>query len=212
MAGAGWLSQFFCGLLEAIIVPWSGKNMNKTSPISLLISFAGLMGFWLIMSGRYDAFYISLGVLSVVMVMAVNYGLRSYRFYADEADVLLNINYLKLPVYLLWLVWQIVVSGIDVALIILRRSLPISTFIVRFRVDMPGAHARMILGNSITLTPGTLTIDIQGNEFTVHALTPRSVSRVVDGDMPRKVARLFDRKKDVMVYDVRFYSSPEELA
>ena len=195
----------------AIVHCWEVK-MKQASPISLLVSFTALMGFWLLMSGHYDVIHIGLGVLSAVIVLAVNYSLRQHTFYADEKDDILHLHYGKLLIYLPWLSWQIICSGIDVAFIILRKSLPISTYILKFRVDMPSAHARMILGNSITLTPGTLTLDIQGNEFTVHALTPRSVSRVVDGDMPRRVARLFERKVDVMVYDVRFYSSPEELA
>ncbi|MCB1165947.1 MAG: Na+/H+ antiporter subunit E [Leptospiraceae bacterium] len=186
--------------------------MKKVSPISLLLSFASLFGFWLIMSGYFDWFHMSLGVLSVLIVLIMNHSLKQHSFYADEKDDLRHLRYGYFLYYLLWLSWQIIASGFHVAGIILRKSLPISTYIVRFKADLPSAHARMILGNSITLTPGTLTIDIQGNEFTVHALTPQSISTVVDDNMPSRVARLFTKERKSVVYDVRFYSSPEELS
>lgn len=187
-------------------------KMKKLSFVSVILSFCGLLAFWLVMSGHYDPIHIGMGVLSVIIVMYVNHSLRRHSFYPDEMDDLINIRYGYLIYYILWLVWQIIASGFHVAGVILRKSLPISTYIVRFKADLPSAHARMILGNSITLTPGTLTIDIQGNEFTVHALTTKSVSSVVDDSMASRVARLFSKEKKAIVYDVRFYSSPEELA
>ena len=186
--------------------------MKNLSLVSVVLTFCSLMGFWLIMSGHYDPIHIGMGVLSVILVLYVNHGLRRYSFYSDEKDDLSNLRYGYLIYYLGWLAWQIIASGFHVAGVILKKSLPISTYIVKFRADLPSAHARMILGNSITLTPGTLTIDITGNEFTIHALTPQSLSSVVNDDMPSRVARLFSREKKSIVYDVRFYTSPEELS
>ena len=186
--------------------------MKKLSFVSGILSFCGLLAFWLVMSGHYDPIHIGMGVVSALVVMYVNHSLRRHSFYSDELDDLINLRYGYLIYYVAWLGWQIIASGFHVAGVILRKSLPISTYIVRFKADLPSAHARMILGNSITLTPGTLTIDIQGNEFIVHALTTKSVSSVVDDSMPSRVARLFSREKKAIVYDVRFYSSPEELA
>jgi len=185
--------------------------MKKSSIFNLALAFVALMAFWLAMSGKFDLQYIGFGVLSVLVVLAVNHGLRRHQFYPDE---IADWNRLRLgfaAYYLVWLTWQIIISGIQVASIIVRRSLPISTYVVKFKTNLASANERMILGNSITLTPGTLTLDITEDEFTVHALTFESLSSLLDDSMPSRVARLFSRGKKAVIHDIRFIASPDEL-
>jgi multicomponent Na+:H+ antiporter subunit E len=63
--------------------------------------------------------------------------------------------------------------------------------VIRFRTHLQNEVAKVVLGNSITLTPGTVTVDIEGDLFTVHALSDTAAESVLDGDMERRVAWVF---------------------
>lgn len=152
-----------------------------------------------------------MGLISVAIVMAVNYRLKSHSYFADETDVIKDLRFIYMPYYFGWLLVQIIISGIQVAKILLSPSLPIRTSIVKFRVDFPNPHCRMILGNSITLTPGTLTVDISGDEFTVHSISPVSFESIASDVMPQKVLKLFRDEAEQVVHDFRVIHSKEEL-
>lgn len=186
-------------------------RVKKRSIFSLFVSFGLLMSFWLVMSGFFDVFHIGMGVVCVTIVMGIDAKLKSLKYYGDDADVLSQIRYGYGVFYVVWLVWQIVISGIHVAGVILSPRLHNRSCIVRFKVDLPNAQARVILGNSITLTPGTLTLDIHENEFTVHALVPESYAGIIDDSMPRHVLRLFTPDVRQVVSDVRVIHDGEEL-
>lgn len=163
------------------------------------------------MSGFFDPVHSLMGVFSVAGVMALNYRLRKHKYYEDEVDVLNELRYGRLLFYLLWMFWEIVASGIQVARVILTPSLPIKQNMVRFKVDLPSAHAKMILGNSITLTPGTLTVDIHEDEFLVHSLTPRAYGSIINDKMPQEVLKLFTKEMHPVVTDVTIISDNKNL-
>lgn len=169
------------------------------------------MGFWYIMSGFFDVTHTIMGVISVTIVMAINYKLKAFSFYENETDVIKDLRFHYLPWYFVWLFWQIIVSGIHVARILLSPSLPIKTSLVRFKVNYPNPHAKMILGNSITLTPGTLTVDINDDEFIVHAISPVSFEGIASDEMPRQVLKLFTKEMHDVVTDFEVIHSKEEL-
>lgn len=177
--------------------------MKKRSVFSLLVSFALLMSFWLVMSGFFEPLQIGMGVVCVLIVMLVDAKLKNLHYEADDHDVLPQIRFGYGLYYIGWLVWQIVISGIHVAGVILSRRQVNQTAIVKFNVDLPSVQARVILGNSITLTPGTLTLDIQGDEFTVHALFPESYAGIVDDSMPQHVLKLFTADVRPVIRNVR---------
>lgn len=169
------------------------------------------MAFWLVMSGFFDVIHILMGAASIAVVMAVNHRLWKYNYYEDEVNIIEKVRLGSFLLYVPWLAYQIVVSGLQVARIILSPSLPISTKVLRFKVDLPSAHAKMILGNSITLTPGTLTVDIEGDEFLVHALAPQSIGGITSDAMPRQVLRLFTSDTHQVVSDLEIIRDKEEL-
>jgi multicomponent Na+:H+ antiporter subunit E len=183
---------------------------KKLSIYNLTLSFISLMTFWFVMSGLFDWFHIILGVISVSIVMAVNYQLKQTRFFEDEMDDLKELRIHYAVYYVFWLIIQIFISGIHVASVILRPRMPIHPHIIKFRVDLPSAHARMILGNSITLTPGTLTIEIRDDQFTVHALTAKSFESIVDESIPGRVLKLFTKEEHQVIHDLRIYDAQEE--
>lgn len=152
-----------------------------------------------------------MGVISVTFVMAINYKLKAHKFYKNETDVLKDLRFIFLPWFFIWLLWQIIVSGIHVAKILLSPSLPIKTSMVRFKVNYPNPHAKMILGNSITLTPGTLTVDIKDDEFIVHSISPVSFEGIASDEMPKQVLKLFTKDLHDVVTDFEVIYSKEEL-
>lgn len=144
--------------------------------------------------------------------MAINYRLKKHAFFEDETDVIKDLRFFYMPWYFGWLLMQIVISGIQVAKILLSPSLPIETSVVRFKVNYPNPHCKMILGNSITLTPGTLTVDIRGDEFIVHAISPASFEGIASDTMPQQVLKLFTSEMHPVVSDFEVIYSKEELS
>ena len=90
-------------------------------------------------------------------------------------------------VYWPWLIKEIVKSAWDVSKIILNPALPISPTLVRFRPSQRSVMGLVIHAQSITLTPGTITIEAEPDEFLVHGLTQSSAQGVIDSEMDRRV-------------------------
>lgn len=189
----------------------TSSGLRRSTFLSNAISFAGLLGFWLVMSGYYDAIHIGYGVACTFLVLWLFRRIRSHQFYPDDETVAHRVRYGRALYYIVWLLWQIIVSGVYVAGVILRRRMPIEPSVVTFRADLPGPTARMILGNSITLTPGTLTVQIEDDRFVVHALTPDTFAGIVDDSMPRQVLRLFSREDRPVISDVEITHSNVDL-
>ena len=72
------------------------------------------------------------------------------------------------PIYLLALAIEMVKANIDVAMRVINPGLPINPGIVEFKTELKSDFLKFILANSITLTPGTLTMDVRGDSFFVH--------------------------------------------
>ncbi|MEX0944731.1 MAG: Na+/H+ antiporter subunit E [Balneolaceae bacterium] len=175
------------------------------------MSFISLMTFWVVMSGFLDAIHLSMGVVTVIGVMYINYKLKSHRFFDDDMNDLKELRFSYALWYLVWMIGQIILAGINVAGVIIRPKMPIQTSLLTFRVDLPSAHARMILGNSITLTPGTLTIDIVGDTFTVHALDDASHEGITSDTMPRKVLKLFENIDRPVIKDLKIIKMSKQM-
>ena len=83
------------------------------------------------------------------------------------------------------------VANIDIAKIVLKKDMPIDPALVRFESALTTDLARVMLGNSITLTPGTLTVEIEGSEFLVHGISEGGATGPVIDEMQRKLAEMF---------------------
>jgi multicomponent Na+:H+ antiporter subunit E len=168
-----------------------------------------LMGVWLLLSGHYDAFHISLGVFSVGLVMVLNRGLYRVRLY--PGDVHRDLQFGRLFIYVFWLAKEIVVAALQVARYVLDPRMPIDPSFLEFHAELPNASSQVVLANSITLTPGTLTVDITEGVFLVHSLSDASSASLVEGTMPRRVAELFEGDESGEVTGVKIIKSAGEL-
>lgn len=164
------------------------------------------------MSGFFDAIHLGLGVLSVVSVMYVNYKLKTHRFFKDDMDDLSELRFSRAAYYIGWMIIQIIMAGFHVAGIIIRRKMPIHTTMITFRASLPSAHARMILGNSISLTPGTLTIDITEDFFIVHSIDEKSYEGIASDKMPREVLKLFEKEERQVIHDLKITTQTEKVS
>src|SRR5690625_4546481 len=167
--------------------------MNKISKYSLALSFISLMLFWTVMSGFLDAIHLSLGVASVISVLAINYKMKSYRMYEDDMNDLKELRFIRAVYYIGWMIVQIFKAGMHVLAILFKNQIPYNTSVLKFRVDLPRAHAQMLLENSIARPPGTVTMVIEGEHFVVHALDHDSFAGIVSEEMPGEVLRLFQK-------------------
>jgi len=142
--------------------------------------------FWIINSGHFDFLLLSFGVLSVAIVIVVN---RIITRVNEEYHPPIILS-LRLPFYILWLVKEIIKSNIDVIRCIWQRKPAIEPRVIRVKASQETDLMRVLYANSITMTPGTVTLEIEGDEFTVHALTRASREGVESGDMDRRVRSL----------------------
>ena len=156
-----------------------------------------LFAFWVVLSGKFDAFHLGIGAVSAVCIAlsTQNLLLRTPAIVSDARHPLTAIAWGRLLLYVPWLVWQVVLSSLQVAWVVLHPKMPINPRVVQFETPLPHELARMTLANSITLTPGTVTLDVEGDTFIIHALTTVSASALTPGTgqgrMQRRVEFLY---------------------
>ena len=143
-----------------------------------------LFAFWLLMSGIYVPFLIGSGLVSAVLVVWL--ARRMEMVDAEGHPVHLGFSVLA---YWPWLFKEIAISGWTVTRIILDPRLPISPTLVRFKPRQRTSVGLVTHANSITLTPGTISIGVRPDEFLVHALTREGAQAVADSEMDRRAER-----------------------
>ncbi|MCK5058030.1 MAG: Na+/H+ antiporter subunit E [Candidatus Aminicenantes bacterium] len=194
--------------------------MKRIFILNSVIQFILLFGLWLLLSGHYDPTHILMGLFSCLLVTLLNLRLRKYYYFKEElkdTEAKIKgiapgrIRILRLFFYIPWLIWQIVISSLQVAYAVLRPKMPIDPALIRFKTKLPNLESKVILGNSITLTPGTITIRIEGDEFLVHALMDVSQTGILDGSLPTEVAKLYERTPEQVVQQVEIIKSSAEI-
>jgi multicomponent Na+:H+ antiporter subunit E len=143
-----------------------------------------LLAFWLLLSGHYTPFLVGAGVVSTAAVIAFAARLEVI----DREGLPLHLG-LPALTYWPWLAWEILKSAWEVSRVILSPSLPISPKWIRVHASQRTLAGRVTFANSITLTPGTITLDAEGESFHVHALTEEGAAALAEGAMDRRVSR-----------------------
>jgi multicomponent Na+:H+ antiporter subunit E len=145
--------------------------------------FGACLAFWILLSGHLDPLSLALGAASAALVTAAN-----------RRDELLSPALRAVPrfvTYLPWLLKEMALASLQVAWVVVHPRLPIEPVVVRYTPPVRSELALTTLGNSITLTPGTLTLDVEDTTLVVHALTSAAARGVLDGAMARRVAWVF---------------------
>jgi multicomponent Na+:H+ antiporter subunit E len=144
--------------------------------------FMVLLAVWLGWSGHYTPLLIGLGLLSILVVLAIGHRMRVVDHESAPVEMAARIL-----AYITWLLWQIFKANIHVGLRVLNPRLPISPRIVRVTPSQIGDMGRVIYANSITLTPGTVSLNVEPDCIMVHALTQEAAEELEQGDMDRRV-------------------------
>jgi len=149
--------------------------------------FISLLALWCLLSGMYQPLLLALGAASCAFVTWIVWR----KDVIDHESVPLHIKWGRIFGYWIWLLGQIIKANIDVARVIWNPSMPISPTVIRVPARM-NPVAKVIYANSITLTPGTVSIEVDENEIEVHALTRAGADDLLTGEMGRRVAALED--------------------
>lgn len=140
---------------------------------------------WLLLSGHSEPLLIILGVASCVAVVYLSRRMDLI----DHEGHPIHLSW-RVLLYWPWLLWEIVKANVDVGRTILRREMPIALRVLNLKTTQRTELGRVIYANSITLTPGTVTIALEGEDVAVHALTTGGAEGLETGDMDRRVTAI----------------------
>ena len=150
-----------------------------------LLMWLLLFGFWIAWSGHTKPLLLTLGVFSCLLSWWIGERMTQ----VDQARTEYHLGFRPIG-YAIWLMWEVVKSNLHVARVILSPQLPIQPQLLRVEANQKTELGRVIHANSITLTPGTITLDIRDGSVLVHALTHHTASGLKEGTMNRKVTAL----------------------
>lgn len=163
-----------------------------------------LFAFWVVLSGKMEPRYLAIGFLTAVAVTVIT---RPFSVLPGAgsngagAVSVWDLPWLRLLAFLPWLFWQLVKSSVSMAWLILHPKMPIDPQVIRFEKHFPHPVGYLVLANSITLTPGTLTVDVQDGRFTVHCVQTATAECLApagcEGEMPRRVGLIFGAAREV---------------
>ena len=156
--------------------------------MAFIATFVILFAFWIFISGQLDWWHLSWGVLSCALVAFISRdflfeNIKSKGRFKEAAHFLS---------YIPWLLYQIILANIYVAYLALHPNMPhlINPHIIKFKTRLKEDFARVTFANSITLTPGTITVLIKDDHFFVHAIN-KKVAKSLPGTMEQRIARVF---------------------
>lgn len=148
------------------------------------ILFALFYAFWILMSGYLTPFLLGAGAASSLAVAWLAHRMDV----ADREGHPVHLGWSAVT-YWPWLLREILKSALDVSKVILDPRLPATPTVVRFKPRQRTVVGLVTHANSITLTPGTLSVEVGPERFVVHGLTRDSASAAVDSEMDRRVER-----------------------
>ena len=153
------------------------------------ITFLVLFVSWLLWSGMYDGFHITLGLISVWIVVKWSGDL----FVTQKKTFSRRIKeWVRFEIYSFWLLWQIVIANLEVFKLAFHPNVleQIKPKFITFNSPIKGELAQFIFAQSITLTPGTVTLSINDGVFKVHAIN-ESAAAALPGDMQDKILNIY---------------------
>lgn len=174
-----------------------GEQEKKSKLQNFIATFIILFGFWALLSGKYDLFHLTLGVICSLIIAFKSHDLLFANVRVGDMRVIA----LRFILYVPWLIYQIVSANIYVAYLVLSPKLLICPQIIRFKTKLESDISWVTLANSITLTPGTITMDIKEGEFYVHALDKKVANDLNAGEMEDQVAHIYMEADHIYIQD-----------
>lgn len=178
-------------------------HFRKRKTLDVLLQGFFLMAFWLLLSWQLDLYHIVVGFVSTVVVVALNHRVFRVQFFKGDVPEWERMRPIGILRYIPWLVLEIVLASLQVAYVVLHPKMPIRPLLLRFTAKLPNIGATVVLANSITLTPGTITIEVKNDRYLVHALRDESITGLTDGTMQTQVAKIFRKSVQNIVSNVK---------
>ena len=172
----------------------SEENPSKTSKpkrfgAKFILSFVILFLLWIIFSGRFDGFHIIMGLIASAIVATFSGDLM---FTSQEPRGIFQL-WFRLFAYIPWLIYQIFLANLQVMYLVFHPNMMelINPQIIEFDSELKSDYARTTFANSITLTPGTITVNVTVlGRFSVHCINDKS-GQSLPGDMETKIVKVF---------------------
>ncbi|MBN2467321.1 MAG: Na+/H+ antiporter subunit E [Deltaproteobacteria bacterium] len=181
--------------LQALL---KGAVQARASSQQFLSTFLILMAFWCLLSGKFDIFHLSLGCICSLVIAYLSHDLLFANVRVGDARLIIQ----RFIAYMPWHLYQIAISNVHVAKLVLSPRMPIEPNVFRFKTKLESDMSWMALATSITLTPGTITIDIEDSgEFVVHALDKKLAADLNAGEMEDKIAHIFMESDHIYIQD-----------
>lgn len=174
--------------------PPSEENPSKTFrpkrlPVTFILSFLILFILWIVFSGRFDGFHITLGIISSAMVAAIS---GDMMFTSSQPRGLFSL-WFRMFAYVPWLIYQIFLANLHVMYLVFHPKMMelINPKIIEFDSRLKSDYARTAFANSITLTPGTITVNVTVlGRFSVHCIDDQS-GLSLPGGMEERIVKVF---------------------
>ena len=179
-------------------VLFTGVQRRKTRFQNFIGTTIILFAFWMLLSGKFDAFHLSLGVICCALVSYMFHDLLFANVRFGDMRIVATRFIADIP----WLIQQILLANLHVASLVVRRRMPIDPRVVKFKTKLETDVSHVTLAQSITLTPGTITMDIKDGVYYVHALSQKVAEELNAGEMEDRVAHIFMEADHLYVQDV----------
>lgn len=150
----------------------------------LIWTAISLAALWLLMSGIYKPLLLILGALSVLLVLWLTDRMNK----ADGDRLAFHLRPIGFIGYLIWLGVEIAKANIAVTKVILAPAMPIRQHMFRVPSTQKSDVGHVIFANSITLTPGTISVETEPDEILVHALAYHEADLTALADMDARVS------------------------
>lgn len=147
-----------------------------------IVPTIALFALWLVLSNSYHPVHLALGVITAITVVWLG---------TKNAPQSRRFGSLSALLYMPWLFMQVLKSGLHVSRLILHPALPIKPELVPYETKLSSDGELVVLGNSITLTPGTITVEIEPRKLIVHAIDAEAKQDLLSGALDAKVGTLF---------------------
>ena len=184
------LTQADCTVEKAPVERRTSRSRIET-PSTLMKGIATFVicnAFYLLIAGSITPFNLLTGA---VTALAASIAFSNITFTTSPRLTKTGLRVLRMGLFIPYLLWEIAKANLAIAYIILHPSLPIDPEMQQFRAGVRGAVSVMTLANSITLTPGTLTVDVDDDGLYIHTLTESARSDLSAGGLERAVRFVF---------------------
>lgn len=153
--------------------------------MGFIVTFLSVIAFWLLLSGEFKMILLVFAVLYGVIVTFFTHDLFIEKFTSKNVKQII-----KFIIYVPWLIKEIVVASIQVARIVLSPKMDIDPGMIETEPELKTEMGITILANSITLTPGTVSVNFADGKLLVHSLGKESRQGIIDRVIEKKVIEI----------------------